>query len=64
MKPGLYELDRREPAVCAVGPAVVVVDAPVLGKDLSLEEAVEELAVQVLVTHSAVEALDPSVLPR
>ena len=33
------------------GSSLVVVDPPVLGEDLSLEEAVEELAVQVLIGH-------------
>ena len=48
----------------AVRAPFVVVDPPVLCQYLSLEEAVEELAVQVLVAHAAVERLDPGVLPR
>ena len=45
------------------GACHVVVDPPVLGEDLGLEEDVELLAVEVLVAHPAVEALDPGVLP-
>jgi len=41
----------------------VVVDAPVLEEHLSLEQTVEELTVQELVAQSAVERLDPGVLP-
>ena len=63
VEPGLHELDRREPAMGAVRPVHVVVDPPVLEEDLSLEQGLEELAVQVLVPQPAVEALDPGVLP-
>ena len=45
-----------------VGALLVVVDPPALGEDLSLEEQVEELAVQELVAKPSVERLDPGVL--
>ena len=38
VEPGLDELDRGEPAVRAVWPVDVVVDAPVLEEDLSFEQ--------------------------
>jgi len=49
VEPGFDELDRGEPAVCAVWPVDVVVDSPVLEKDPGLEQGLEELTVQVLV---------------
>jgi hypothetical protein len=49
VKPCLDELDRREPAVSAVGPVDVVVDSPVLEEDLGFEQGVEALSVQVFV---------------
>ncbi len=64
MEPGFDELDWGEPAVRAVRPVDVVVDAPVLEEDLGLEQRVEALSVQVLVTQAAVERFDPGVLPR
>ena len=54
VEPGLDELDRGEPAVRAVRPVDVVVDAPVLEKYLGLEQRVEALAVEELVAESAV----------
>ena len=38
VEPGLDELDRGEPAVRAVRPVQVVVDPPVLGENLGLEQ--------------------------
>jgi hypothetical protein len=52
---GLDELDRGEPAVRAVRPVDVVVDAPVLEKHLGLKQGVEALAVEELVAEPAVE---------
>ena len=49
VEPGLDELDRGKPAVRAVGPVHVVVDAPVLKEDLGFEQGIEALAVEVLV---------------
>jgi hypothetical protein len=49
VKPGLDELDRAEPAVRAMRPVDVVVDAPVRQEHLGLEQGVEALAVEVLV---------------
>jgi hypothetical protein len=51
-------------AESAVSSVDVVVDPPQLCHHLSLEEAVEELAVQVFIPEPTVEALDPGVLPR
>ena len=62
-EPGLDELDRGEPAVRAVRPVDVVVDAPVLEKHLGLKQGVEALAVEELVAEPAVERFDPGVLP-
>jgi hypothetical protein len=64
VEPGFHELDRGEPAVCAVGPVAVVVDPPVLGEHLGLEEGIELLSVQVFVAETAVERFNPGVLPR
>ena len=64
VEPGFDELDRGEPAVCAVGPVHVVVDPPVVEKYPGFEDGLEELAVQELVTQAAVERFDPGVLPR
>jgi hypothetical protein len=50
--------------VCAMRPVDVVVDSPVLQEDLGFEQGVEALAVQGLVAETAVERLDPAVLPR
>jgi hypothetical protein len=49
--------------VGAVGPLTVVVDPPGLQEDLGLQDAGEELAVEVLVSQASVERLDPGVLP-
>lgn len=61
--PGLGELDRREPTKCAVGSLVIVLVPPVLEEDLRLEETVELLTVQELVTKSTVKRFDPAILP-
>jgi hypothetical protein len=50
VEPGFDELDRGEPAMCAVRPVDVVVDSPVLEEDLGFEQGVEPLAIQELVT--------------
>jgi hypothetical protein len=47
-----------------VRPVLVVVHPPVLEEDLRLQQGVEGLSVQELVAESAIEALDPGVLPR
>ncbi len=57
------ELDGGEFAVGGVGTVVVVVDAPVFDEDLGFEEGIEVAAVEELVTETAVEGLDPGVLP-
>ena len=51
-------------AQCAVGPDSVVVNAPLLDEDLSLAQAVEQLAVEQLAPEPGVEAFAISVLPR
>jgi hypothetical protein len=49
---------------CAVlRPVHVVVDSPVFGQDLGLQETGEALSVEVLIAHPAVEQLDPGLLP-
>ena len=53
--PGLLELGWGLPPEPAMGSVHVVVDPPVLDEHLGLEERVEELAVQELVPHAAVE---------
>jgi hypothetical protein len=40
-EPGFDELDRAEPAMCAVRPVDVVVDPPVLREHFGLEQGVE-----------------------
>lgn len=48
----------------AVGPVGVVVDSPVFGQHLDLSRRVELAAARELVAETAVEPLDPGVLPR
>ena len=62
--PGGGELSGAEITVCRVGSVDVVVDPPVLDDHSGLEQAVPLAAVEQLVAEAAVEALDPSVLPR
>jgi len=57
-------LGGGEPAECAVGPVGVVLDPPCFDNDLRFEERAELLDVEQLVARTAVEALDPGVLPR
>jgi hypothetical protein len=64
VEPGFYELDRGEPAMCAVRPVHVVVDSPVVEKHPGFEDGLEGLAVAEFVTESPVERFDPGVLPR
>jgi hypothetical protein len=47
-----------------VRPVHVVVDPPVLQKDLDFEQGLEALAVQIPVAKPSAERLDPGVLPR
>ena len=47
-----------------MGAAPVVVDAPVLDEHAGFPEAVELPAIEELVAETAVERLDPGVLPR
>src|SRR5208283_5833260 len=61
--PSVGELAGCEVSVGAVWSVHVVVDPPVLYEHLRLEQAVEAPAVEQLVTHPAVEGLDPGVLP-
>jgi len=51
--------------LCAeCGSFVLFVDSPVhLSEDLSFEEAVEPLSIEVLVAHPLVDAVDPGVVP-
>ena len=46
-----------------MGPEVVVLQAPLLNEDLRLEERVEALPVEALISQLAVEGLDVAVLP-
>jgi hypothetical protein len=62
--PGFGKGDRCFPTEYAVPSVEVVVDSPVLCQHLSLEQAVAQLAVQVLVPEPTVEALASGVLPR
>jgi hypothetical protein len=55
--PGFSKGDRCLPTECAVLSVDVVVDPPVLCQYLSVEQAVEQLTVQVLVPEPTVEAL-------
>jgi hypothetical protein len=52
-----------EPATSTVGTVHAVVDSPVFDEDLGFERGIEALAVDELVTESALERLDPGVLP-
>src|SRR5271168_4668668 len=58
------ELVGAEPAVRTVWTVHVVVDSPVLDEHLGLEQGIEAVAVEELVTEATVERLDPGVLPR
>ena len=49
--PGFGEGGRGLPAESAVSSIAVVVDPPLFGQDPRFEQAVEELAVQVLVAE-------------
>jgi hypothetical protein len=56
VEPGIGKLGRAGPPIGGMGPVHVVVGPPVLREDLGLEKAVALVVVQVLVSHSAVEA--------
>jgi hypothetical protein len=62
--PPLSEGFRGEPIQRAVGSVGVVLDAPVLGQDLHLQQGVELFADQERIAEAAVERLADSVLPR
>ena len=51
-------------AQCAVRPDRIVVDTPFLDQDLGLPQAVEDFAVEQLVSEPGIEAFTISVLPR
>ena len=60
----LGELGRRDAPQAAVGPHLVVVDAPLTDDIPGLRERLEPVLVQALVAELAVEALDVAVLHR
>ena len=62
--PGGTDLGRGEPAERAVRPVRVVLDPPGFDNDLGFEERAELFDVEQFVAGTAVEALDPRVLPR
>ena len=62
--PLLHEGLGSEVTKRAVGPVGVVLDSPVLGQDLGLEQRVELFGDEELVAESAVEGFSERVLPR